>query len=95
MRWLSRFHHLKAYIKPTWSLHGAYMLLGVYRVEAILEQRICKFNASYQKRNSLENFVVPSCNSNCFVSYLAENSLENFRLVYRYTFCEQAKWLKG
>ena len=65
MRWLSRFCYLKAYIKPTWSLHDAYMLLGVYRVEAIFEQRICKFNASYQKRNSLENFVVPSCNSNC------------------------------
>ena len=41
------------------------MLLGVYRVEAILEQRICKFNASYQKRNSLENYAVPSRNSNC------------------------------
>ena len=46
MRWLSRFHYLKAYMEPTWSLHEAYMLLGVYRVEAILEQRICKFNAS-------------------------------------------------
>ena len=26
MRWLSRFHYLKAYIKPTWSLHGAYIV---------------------------------------------------------------------
>ena len=65
MRWLSRFCYLKAYIKPTWSLHDAYMLLSVYRVEAIFEQRICKFNASYQKRNSLENYAVPSRNSNC------------------------------
>ena len=89
MRWLLRFHYLKAYIKPTWSLHDAYMLLGVYKVEAIFEQRICKFNASCQKRNSLENFVVPSCNSNCFVSYLAENSLENFRTNIKKTFCKQ------
>ena len=89
MRWLSRFCYLKAYIKPTWSLHDAYMLLGVYRVEAILEQRICKFNASYQNSNSLENFVVPSCNSNCFVSYLAENSLENFRTNIKKSFCKQ------
>ena len=32
--WLSRFSYFKAYIKPTWSLHDAYMLLGVFSKEA-------------------------------------------------------------
>ena len=55
----------KAYIKPTWSLHDAYIFLVVYSKGARMKQRICKFFAFFKKRNSLENFVASSYGSKC------------------------------